>query len=149
MQKVDYDPTEEMKGKVKTWRWETQGHLSKEWTSFIVNEDARPAKNKPLYKTHKNGTPVRLLTSDNGSATENLSLYVEGRCGPLANNLKSNIKDTGHMLNIIDDLNTNGIPDGAILVSLDIENMFPSIDNERGLNTAGKIELQRGLVSPN
>ena len=89
---------------LRTWceKWENQEHLSKEWTSFIVNDDAHPAKNKPLYKTHKNGTPVRLLTSGNGSATENLSLYVEKICGPLANNLRSNIKDTGHMLEIID-----------------------------------------------
>ena len=73
---------------------------------------------------------MRLLTSGNGSATENLSLYVEGVCGPLANNLRSNIKDTGHMLEIVDQLNATGIPEGAILVSLDVENMFPSIDNE-------------------
>ena len=122
--------------------------MSKEWTSFIVNDDARPAKNKPLYKTHKNGVPVRLLTSGNGSATENLSLYVEGICGPLANNLRSNIKDTGHMLEIIDELNRNGIDESTILVSLDVENMFPSIDNERGLSTLRNELNSRENLSP-
>jgi len=39
------------------------------------------------------------------------------------------------MLDIIDEINVNGIPENAILVSLDIENMFPSIDNTRGMET--------------
>ena len=92
---------------------------------------------------------MRLLTSGNGSATENLSLYVEGVCGPLANNLRSNIKDTGHMLEIVDQLNATGIPEGAILVSLDVENMFPSIDNERGLSTLrNKLNSRENLSPP-
>ena len=42
------------------------------------------------------------------------------------------------MLEIIDTINENGIPEDAILVSLDIENMFPSIDNKRGIETIRK-----------
>ena len=45
----------------------------------------------------------------------------------------SRIKDTGHLLNIIDNVNENGLSSNTILVSFDIVNMFPSIDNERGL----------------
>ena len=41
------------------------------------------------------------------------------------------IKDTAHLLNIIDNLNKNYIPDNYILVSFDIVNMFPSLDNVR------------------
>ena len=150
MIKVDEDPTKQIVGKVKNWchKWTDKKHLSKEWASFIAKEDARPAKNNPLYKTHKNGIPVRLLTSGNGSATENLSLYVERKCAPLACKLKSRIRDTGHMLEIIDELNMNGIPEEAMLVSLDIENMFPSIDNERGLETLYKKLETRADKSP-
>ena len=39
------------------------------------------------------------------------------------------------MLDIIDELNENGIPENAVLISLDIENMFPSIDNTRGMES--------------
>ena len=150
MEKVEYDPMRRMIDRVKNWcnKWKDKGHLSKEWASFIVNEDARPAKNNPLYKTHKNEIPVRLLTSGNGSATENLYIYVEKKCGPLANSLKSKIKDTGHMLQVIDELNTNGIPENVILVSLDVENMFPSIDNERGLCTLKRKLDKREVLSP-
>ena len=138
MVKVDDDPTKQIIDKVDNWcrKWTNKGHLSSEWASFILNKEAKPAKNSPLYKTHKSDIPVRLLTSGCGSATENLSLYVEKKCSDLAKSLKSRIKDTSHMLEIIDDLNEVGpLPDSAILVSLDIENMFPSIDNEHGLQT--------------
>ena len=150
MEKVDNDPTQLMINRVSNWcvKWEGNGYLSKEWASFIVNKDAKPAKNKPLYKTHKNDIPVRLLTSGNGSATENLSLYVEKKCSVLAQSLKSRIKDTGHMLSIIDEINNKGLPSEALLVSLDVENMFPSIDNNRGLETLKKKLDRRVIKSP-
>ena len=138
MVKVEDDPTKLMIDKIDNWcrKWTDKGHLSAEWASIILNKEARPAKNSPLYKTHKNDIPVRLLTSGCGSATENLSLYAEKKCSDLAQSLKSRIRDNSHMLEIIDDLNEVGpLPDSAILVSLDIENMFPSIDNRRGLET--------------
>ena len=37
------------------------------------------------------------------------------------------------MLGIIDSLNEKGILDGDMLVSFDIINMFPSIDNDTGV----------------
>ena len=138
MVNVEEDPTQTMIDKVENWceKWTSEGHLSEAWASFIVNKDAKAAKNCPLYKTHKSDIPVRVLTSGCNSATEKLSLYAEEKCKTLAQNLKSRIRDTSHMLEIIDDLNEVGpIPESAILVSLDVENMFPSIDNQRGLET--------------
>ena len=43
------------------------------------------------------------------------------------------IKDTAHLLNIIDDLNKDYISDNYILVPFDIVNMFPNIDNVRSI----------------
>ena len=43
------------------------------------------------------------------------------------------IRDTAHLLNIIDHLNKDYMSDNYILVSFDIANMYPSIDNVRGL----------------
>ena len=45
------------------------------------------------------------------------------------------IKDTAYLLNYIDDLNKNYISDNYILVSIDIVNMYPGIDNVRGCNS--------------
>jgi hypothetical protein len=52
------------------------------------------------------------------------------------------------MLEIIDGLNSEGIPNNAILLSLDVENMFPSIDNERGLLTLRNKLEKRNLKTP-
>ena len=37
------------------------------------------------------------------------------------------------MLDIIDELNLAGVQDGDLLVSFDITNMFPSINNQTGV----------------
>ena len=72
MVRVDEDPTQTMIDKVENWceKWNSEGHLSEAWASFIVNKDAKAAKNCPLYKTHKSDIPVRVLTSGCNSATE-------------------------------------------------------------------------------
>ena len=54
--------------------------------------------------------------------------------GPLTENMRYKIRDTSHLLDIIDTINETGIPDETILVSFDIVNMFPSIDNVKGMD---------------
>ena len=129
--KLDYDPTNEHIEKVSTWakKWFNLKEISKKWMDFIINKDANPAKNATMYKTHKQGTPVRLLTSGCNTPIENLSRFIEAVCSPLTESMKSRIKNTDHLLNIIDNINENGIPTGTILVSFDVINMFPSINN--------------------
>jgi len=69
---LDHDPTRIHIEKVRNWaeKWREKGEISKEWKEFIVNEAAQPGKNSTLYKTHKEGTPVRLLTSGCNTAIE-------------------------------------------------------------------------------
>ena len=136
-QEVNVDPTNDHIEKVRRWteKWVGRKEIDKNWKEFIINEEAQPGKNTPLYKTHKNNTPVRLLTTGCNTAIENLSRFLEIHSAPLTTHLPSRIKDTGHLLELIDDINTKGLPQGAILVSFDVVNMFPNIDNERGLQT--------------
>ena len=44
------------------------------------------------------------------------------------------IRDTSQLLDIIDTMNQKGTPDEIILVSFDIVNIFPSIDNAKGMD---------------
>ena len=148
---LEEDPTKRTTERIQRWctKWRLSGHLSTQWENYIINHEATAARNSPLYKTHKPGTPVRLLTSGCNSATEGISEYVEIKCAPLAQNLRSRIRDTSHMLDIIDELNKNGIPENAVLVSLDIENMFPSIDNVRGMETIRqRLEREQNFPLP-
>ena len=133
--KIDYDPTTLHINKVKDWtnKWISRNEISKEWAKYIVNVNAVPGKNSTLYKTHKPNNPVRLLTTGCNTAIENLSRFIEVVCAPLTNNIETRIRDTSHLLDIIDDINSEMIPDIKILVSFDIVNMYPSISNDRGI----------------
>ena len=149
-QKLDHDPTSEHIQKVKEWadKWHNEGEITSEWKEFIVNENAKPGKNSTLYKTHKEGNPVRLLTSGCNTAIENLSRFIEIVCAPFTENLRSRIKNTGHLLDIIDELNEQGFPEDTVLVSFDIVNMYPSIDNVNGIQAVAKFLNTRVEKNP-
>ena len=74
-----------------------------------------------------------VLTTGCNTAIENLSCFIEVVCAALTNNTETRIRDTSHLLDIIDDINSEMIPDNKILVSFDIVNMYPSISNDRGI----------------
>ena len=111
-QRLEYDPTKSFEVKVNTWveKWSQMNILDEKWKSYIQTECSTSGKMYGLIKTHK-------TTYD------------------IASNLPSRIKDTGHMLDIIDEINNFNLPSNSILVSFDIVNMFPSIDNKSGLKS--------------
>ena len=51
-------------------------------------------------------------------------------------------------MDIIDTLNDQGLPPGTFLASLDVNSMFPNIDNERGLHTLRSILNKRKIKKP-
>ena len=64
---------------VKDWgdKWVEKGEITQPLVDCILNVNARPGKNYGLIKTHKPNNPIRLITSGNGTAVENLSLFTE------------------------------------------------------------------------
>ena len=80
-------------------------------------------------KTHKIGNPTRVITSACNTAIENLSIFVENVLYGFASELLSRIKDTSHVLDISDNLNSLHLPLDFILASFDIINMFSNIEN--------------------
>ena len=73
------------------------------------------------------------MTTECNTAIENLSRFIEVVCAPLTNNIKTKIRDTSHLLHITNELNVEIILDNTILVSFDIVNMYPIIDNGRDI----------------
>ena len=92
----------------------------------------------------------RLLTAGCNTAIENFSKFIENICAPLTWNLPNIIKDTSHLLNLIDDVSKSRLPDKLISAWFDIFNMFPKIDNERKMEAvrssldSRKIHQQNG-----
>ena len=105
--------------------------LTDQWVKFITGATKlHPVINYPLIKTHKVNNQARVITSRCGTPTENLSLFVETYCKVVV--VVCRVKDTAHILEIIDELNTTGISESDLLLSFDIVNMFPSINNVIG-----------------
>ena len=104
--KTDYYPSTMHINKVNPWatKWISRNEISKEWAKYIVNEDTVTGKNSALYKTHKPNNPVRLSTTGCNTAIENLSRFIEGVCAPLTNNIETRIRDTSHLLDIIENI---------------------------------------------
>ena len=135
---------------MKEWatKWISRNEISKEWAKYIVNENAVSGKNSTLYKTHQPNNPVRLLTTGCNTPIENLSRFIEVICAPPTNNIETRIKDTCHLLDIIDELNSEMIPDNTVLVSFHIVNMYPSADSDRGIATVRDALEARANKSP-
>ena len=89
--------------------------------------------------------PVRLLTSGCNTSLENLFRFIEIICSPLTELIRCRKKDASHLLEIIDTLNQQPISNHSKLVSLDIVNMFSSIDNQRGIQAVKDILNTRAI----
>ena len=62
--------------------------------------------------------------------------------------MRYRIRDTSHLLDIIDTISEKGIPHEIILMSFDIVNMFPSIDNVKGLDAVRLVPNKRDSNKP-
>ena len=140
-QRLEYEPTKSVYVKVSTWVeiWSQMNTLDEKCKSYIQTECSTSGKMYGMIKTHKNNNPARIITSGCNTAIESLSIFVEKVLYDIASNLPSRIKDTGHMLDIIDEINNSNLPTNSILVGFDIVNMFPSIDNKSGLKSVHDI----------
>ena len=89
-------------------------------------------------KPHKISNPTRVITSGCNTAMENHSIFVENVFYDLASEPPSRIKDINHMLDLIDNMNSLDLPSNSNLVSFEIIDMFPNIDNNLGLSSVKK-----------
>ena len=62
--------------------------------------------------------------------------------------IKTRIKDTRHLLCIIDDLNKTDLPPNTKLVAFNIHNMYASIDDKRGVEVIRNLLNSRTTLKP-
>ena len=126
--------------RVNNWieKLHSKNILDNKWKYFITPFSSTAGKMYGNVKTHKENNPVRVITSGCNTAVENLSIFVENVLFELASELPSRVKDTCHMLEIIDDMNNCNLSSSTILVSFDVVNMFPSIGNKMGIASVRK-----------
>ena len=108
-------------------------HLSSDTLYYFVVVDPKFARFYLLSKIHKrlHNVPGRPVISNCGFYTENISSFLDYHLQPLAQKVKSYIKDTNHFLNKIKKLGS--LPDGAILCTMDVVGLYPNIPHGEGL----------------
>ena len=127
--------------KINNWieKWYAKKVIDNSWKHFISCDLPIAGKMNGLVKTHKTNHLIRIITSGCNTAVENLSIFVEKVLCKEVERIPSRIKDTNHMLDIIDNLNDSDLPENFVLVSFDVVNMFPSIDNESSIKAVKKV----------
>ena len=89
-----------------------------------------------------------VIASDCNTAVENLSIFVGKVLCKEIEKIPSRIKDTSHMLDIIDSLNDSDLSENSVLVIFDVANMCPSIDNKSGIKAVKKVLNNRESKNP-
>ena len=133
--KLDNDPSERLhqiiSDTLKTIS--DRGDLDQTTLDYLMVNNPRLGRFYLLPKIHKrlNSVPGRPVISNCGFFTENISAFLDHHLQPLAKKVRSYIKDTNHFLKKIMDL--DGLPEGAILCTVDVVGLYPSIPHEEGL----------------
>ena len=137
---------------VKDWgdKWVEKGEVTQPLADCILNVNARPGKNYGLIKTHEPNNPIRLITSGNGTAVENLSLFTEYFLNLCVKKQPQILIDMTVLLNKVTKINNkfSPFPAGTLLVSWDVISMYPSIDNKVGLAACKEALDRREHTSP-
>ena len=86
-----------------------------------------------LPKVHKQlyDVPGRPVISNCGFYTENISSFLDFHLQPLAQKVKSYIKDINHFLRIIKELGQ--LPEGTNLCTIDVVGLYPNILHDEEL----------------
>ena len=100
---------------------------------FMIN-NPRLARFYLLPKIHKrlSNVPGRPVVSHVGFHTERISSFVDYHLQPLAKNVRSYIKDTNDFLLKLKDI--KNLPKDAIMVTVDVVGLYPSIPHDEGLS---------------
>ena len=96
-------------------------------------KDPKFARFYLLPKIHKrlHDVPGRPVISNSGYYTENISSFLDFHLQPLAQSVKSYVKDTNDFLRKIKGLGR--VSDEAILCTVDVVGLYPNIPHDEGL----------------
>ena len=96
-----------------------------------VPKKVKPARFYLLPKVHKNNNPGRPVVASTNCHTTKISKYVDHYIQPLAQKVRSYIRDTTDLLNKIKTIDK--IPVNALLVTMDVRSLYTNICHAEGL----------------
>ena len=112
-----------------------RGDLSMDTLDYFLVKDPTFARFYLLPKIHKqlHDVPGRPVIPNCGYYTENISSFLDYHLQPLAQRVKSYIRDTNHFLSKLKSLGK--LPQGATLCTIDVVDLYPNIPHSEGLNS--------------
>ena len=131
----------------------TEEQIDKQRFDYLFQKTPKPGKFYLLPKIHKNilPPPGRPIVSQIGSPTERISGYLDYFLQPFLQKIPSYLKDTGHFLHIIEEINQKGpLPSNALLVTLDVTSLYTNIPISEAKIAVAKalIELRGTILTP-
>ena len=107
--------------------------ISDETLDYFLVNNPKLGRFYLLPKIHKrlHNVPGRPVISNSGYYTENISAFIEYHLKPIAQNVKSYIKDTNDFLNKIAKLPP--LPEDLILCTIDVVGLYPNIPHDEGM----------------
>ena len=105
-------------------------------TEGLKTEIPRTPKFYLRPKIHKRGNPGRPVVSSVNCHTYNISKYVEYHLQPIVKEMLSYVKDTKDFIKKLNQVEE--IPEGSLLVTLDVKSLYTNIPNNEGIKTLKK-----------
>ncbi|CAJ0945347.1 unnamed protein product [Ranitomeya imitator] len=150
------DPTDFCKGKLDQLigRAAGRGILNKKEVDFLITDFPVVPTFYLLPNVHKSleNPPGRPIVSGINGLFEKPCTYLDFFLQPLAMKLTSFLKDSTHLIQLLQNLN---LPSGTILIILDVESLYTNIKHDVGLeavsffldsNTTGDREHEQFLL---
>ena len=148
-QKIPSDATQSSQQEVKTFINTSieNNQLPPSATNLIV-ENPRTSKFYLLPKIHKPGNPGRPIVSACSCPTELLAVYLDHVTAPFVRSLDSYVKDTTHMLNILDSFLFSDVSRQRSVFTMDIKSLYTVIPNDEGLRALQHYLDMREIIEP-
>ena len=147
--KIPSDATHSSQQEVKTFITTAiaSNQLPPSATNLIV-EHPRTSKFYLLPKIHKPGNPGRPIVSACSCPTELLAVYLDHLTTPFVRSRDSYVKDTTHMLNILDSLRLRDGDGQRLIFTMDIKSLYTVIPNDGGFRALQYYFDKREILEP-
>ena len=135
-QKLDHNPTAQYKREVNQQVEEMyqNGEIDQTVRDYLLVSTCRTPEFYTIPKIHKTPLKGRPIVSGNDGPTEKISRFVDHFLNPPTTRLQSFVKDTTHLLQILNRLGP--LPPNTILATFDVSSLYTNINNVEGLKAA-------------
>ena len=150
-ERVDEVPFRRLKDNFLDFMYVNKRHFSKQelrWLRHFSTEKFAPAKFYVIPKLHKKPISTRPIAASHSWITTPLSIWLDSQLQPILPRVVDSF--ILNSFSLVYDLRELRVHDGALLVSLDVQSLYPSIPTHLGLRAVDwALSLCSDTVSPN